>query len=170
MKENKSRLYEEFSRCILQTVGTDIEPQHMVKYGGEVMNDWPLFNAYQDDYEFASGVSDGVVMWGVAPVEISLSDEALCAAALDCFNYSPHALPNNKKKWINDRELFMLDGVAYTPVITANMRLYWMNCLTGSLFKNSGECMSGNNNIKLDNLCKAQRACAELLMTKKAIR
>ena len=69
---------------------------------------------------------------------IEMASDADCAAARECFSSLISA--ESKRKWIDDRDLFMADGRVFAVVDTAS-RIFFMDAITGSLY-NFGECLT----------------------------
>ena len=69
---------------------------------------------------------------------IEMASDAECAASKECFSSLISA--ESKRRWIDDRDLFMADGRVFAAVDTAK-RIYFMDAITGSLY-NFGECLT----------------------------
>lgn len=72
------------------------------------------------------------------PRRIQKATDAECALAKECFSSIISA--ENKRKWMDERDLFVADGRAFVVVDTPT-HLYFMDAITGSLY-NFGECLT----------------------------
>jgi hypothetical protein len=79
-----------------------------------------------------------IVKSGTRVYRISKASDAECAATKEC--YSALVSIDSKKKWMEDRDLFVADGRAFALVDT-HTGVYFMDAITGSLY-NFGECMT----------------------------
>lgn len=91
----------------------------------------------------------------VRPMAQQISTEAFCVASsgmhtksnkegMLLFNPSARNKVDRERKeaWIALHELWVCGARAYTPIVTPAGELYWMDCITGSLFRNDGRCLS----------------------------
>jgi hypothetical protein len=86
---------------------------------------------------------------------IRISDEALCAAANECCNQK------NRKKWIEDHDLFVgSDGRAYALVDTPT-RVYFQDAITGGLVEH-GRILSGEREVH--SFVRNKRKATQILM------
>jgi hypothetical protein len=69
---------------------------------------------------------------------ITKASDAECAATKEC--YSALVSLDSKKKWMEDRDLFVADGRVFALVDT-HTGVYFMDAITGSLY-NFGECLT----------------------------
>ena len=92
---------------------------------------------------------------------IKLSLEALCASSVSCFPV--WAKPDQKKKWIDDHDLFVdtKRGRAFALVDTVS-RIYFMDAVTGSLY-HFGNCVTSDF-LKASDLHRSQYEAEKFLM------
>ena len=69
---------------------------------------------------------------------ITKASDAECAATKEC--YSALVSMESKKKWMEDRDLFVADGRVFALVDTMS-HVYFMDAITGSLYA-LGECLT----------------------------
>lgn len=92
--------------------------------------------------------------------KIILSEEGPCAKESDVFNRGWDQ--EIKDGWLLDNKLYTYGGYVYTPVIV-NDNNYWMQCITGSLFTESGRCLTADNYINPDELIRDDIGGADIL-------
>lgn len=95
-----------------------------------------------------------------------LSDWGFCAEENACFNVGADK-KYVKLKFIAEHELYLAsNGRVYTPVKInrGSANVYWMDCITGSLFDRTGFNKTIGYRLNISGLVYNQELCAEILM------
>lgn len=96
-------------------------------------------------------------------MKITISETANCANENHCFKIG--AKPEVKRAWIDRHELHVnAFGDVFTPV-TAFDGAHFMDCITGSLYRN-GRCLTSET-LRTGLLTQDNKAGAKILFAKK---
>jgi len=96
-----------------------------------------------------------------------LSVYGFCVNESDLFNINSQK--HMKKKFIESHDLYVYRDRVYTPVKFQSdpSLLFWMDCITGTLFNKNGVRSNSKLKINMRNLVKDKDAGAKILMSKK---
>jgi hypothetical protein len=99
-----------------------------------------------------------------------LSLFGFCISEYDCYRID--AIKKYKDKFIEANDLYVSDrGRVYTPVLFCRSatRMYWMDCITGTLFTVTGFNKTTNFRLDVESLAHNQERGEEILRTTKIL-
>lgn len=98
-----------------------------------------------------------------------LSLFGFCITEYDC--YKLDAIKQTKENFIASNDLYVSDRCrVYTPVkfYRGAARMYWMDCITGTLFTVTGFNRTTNCRLNVDSLVHDQESGAQILLSTKS--
>lgn len=98
-----------------------------------------------------------------------LSAFGFCIYEYDCFKLD--AISKTKRQFIDENDLYVSDrGRVYTPVkfYKSSARIFWMDCITGTLFTVTGFNRTTNFRLNVASLMHDQQAGAKILLSTKS--
>lgn len=98
-----------------------------------------------------------------------LSLFGFCIYEYDCFKLD--AISKIKRKFIDENDLYISDrGRVYTPVkfYKSSERIFWMDCITGTLFTVAGFNRTTNFRLNVESLVHDQESGAKILLSTKS--
>jgi len=98
-----------------------------------------------------------------------LSAFGFCIYEYDCFKID--AIGHIKRKFIDENDLYVSDrGRVYTPVkfYKSSERIFWMDCITGTLFTVTGFNKTTNFRLNVESLIHDQDLGGKILLSKKS--
>ncbi len=96
-----------------------------------------------------------------------LSPFGFCVNESDLFNINSQK--HMKKKFIDSHDLYVYQDRVYTPVKFQSdpSLLFWMDCITGTLFNKNGNRSNSSLSISIRRLKQDKSLASEILMSKK---
>lgn len=98
-----------------------------------------------------------------------LSLFGFCICEYDCFMIG--SISHIKRKFIDENDLYVSDrNRVYTPVkfYRSSKHVFWMDCITGTLFTVTGFNRTTNFRLNVDSLVHDQKLGAKILLSKKS--